>query len=646
MSTELIEAAETVSSVNQEATAATEGIEQPVSQPSLDERISIATVSNYQEVLGEIAEIEDSIIQDSYLTKLAKNLYISRKLLDKELLKKIAASTGLADDGEILGTKMAVFPGLVDLVKNEEGKIRYLIKQEDGLHLAESWTDSDGYICIPPEQKNIQFQLPDAARVMSFSDDTDDNRIYEDLQVFFRRFSYLEDEVWPIIILSVFLSYIQDHHDVRYIPGIYFYATAERGKSRTAKTMLATSYRGIHLADIRTANVVRFSERLNATLFFDVTDLWKSAEKGDSCDILLGRFEKGTKVARVLNPDKGPFDDQTYFSVYGSSIFATNEPANSIFESRCLSITMPNKPGNYENLSPEMGLPFKDRLTAWRARMMDKHLPHVEPIPGVGGRLWDISQPLFQLAMLIAPDAFEMIKKVVLEMAGQKVENKRDTLEGQLVDAIDNLVDRQAPEPWEVPVEAVRSRVNSSIANMQYHHSPQKIGRRVQSLSIETRKINGTSRVFITARELDVLKEQHGMLVGAASGETLPLSTIRQDAPTTGPYTGRESGESQELANGSPERKPLDFPSDRKEVESGSELPAPPSDKDDEHHKAYLNLINGTEEHEVTEPAGKDPERERKVVIDFNKILAQKAKLAEGTPVEERPKVTMKFGKP
>ncbi|GFO57608.1 hypothetical protein GMSM_46150 [Geomonas sp. Red276] len=445
MSTEVNEAVSAASGLTTGDTDTPETIDQAPSTPSLDERISSATVSNYQEVLGDIAGLDDAVVQDAHLFKLAKVLGITKALLAKEFKKKMEANA-VSEEGESSGTKTALFPGLVDLVKDEAGKIRYLIKQDDGLHLADTWTDPDGYTCIPPGQRNLEFQLANASRVMSLYEDTDDHRLYEDLKAFFKRFSYLDDEVWPIIILSVFLSYIQDHHDVRYIPGIYFYAVAERGKSRTAKTMLATSYRGIHLLDIRPANIVRFSERLNATIFFDVTDLWKSAEKGDGCDILLGRFEKGTRVARVLNPDRGPFDDQTFFSVYGSTIFATNEPANATFESRCLSITMPNMPGEYENLSPDMGLPFKDRLTAWRARMMDKHLPRVEAIPGIGGRIWDISLPLFQLALMVAPETFDQIKKAVLGMAGLKVENKRDTLEGKIVDAIDKSVDRRAPE--------------------------------------------------------------------------------------------------------------------------------------------------------------------------------------------------------
>lgn len=640
MSKEVFEAVPSASSL---APAIVEG--DPV-KPDLEVLIGTATLGNYQEVLGEIAKVEDAVVQDAFLTKLGRKLNVNKSTLANALAEKVKLSSSDADAEEALGTKVAVFPGLVDLVKGEAGKVNYLIKQDDGLHLAESWTDPSGELCIPPELGKFKIQLPDAARVMSHYDNVeDDHRIYEDLLTFFQRFSYLEDEVWPIIIFSVFLSYMQDHHDVRYIPGIYFYAVAERGKSRTAKTMVETSYRGLTLTDIRPANIVRFAERLNATLYFDVTDLWATAEKGDGSDILLNRFEKGGSVARVLNPDKGPFDDQTFFSVYGSTIYTTNQPANSIFESRCLSITMPNRPGHYENLIPGMGLSLKDRLTAWRARMMDRHLPQVDPVPGIGGRLWDISQPIFQLANLIAPETFEMIKKVILGLAGQKVENKRETIEGKIVDAIDDLIVRDAPEPWEVTVAAIGTKVNGTITNEKYHYTPQRIGRVIESLSIAAKKVNGRSRVIITEKELNLLKAQYGLLQVSPPEETLQLSTTRQDDAPTATDAGRESLEGQELATNSPDEKTPEVQDDTRVVESGGEL-ADPTPDDEELHHGYLRVIQGGAQN--TGKAGPttevQPEERKAVRINFPDM--KKPPQAEAHQAEERPKAKVQFGRP
>lgn len=582
------------------------------STPSIDDLISAATIENHQAVLQAIAEEKSAIVQDTYIGKLAKVLGVAKPAISKQMKQAVVTPTGdEADMDEDLPLK-AVFPGLVDLVKDEAGKVRYLVKDEGGLRLESTWVDDEGTIYEPPGTRYIKFPIPNAERVISQYKDTDDTKLYEDLLAFFKRFSYLEDDVWPIIVLSVLLSYMQDHPDVRYIPVIYFYAVAERGKSRTAKTMLATSYRGLHLVDIRPANVIRFAQHFNATIFFDVTDLWKSAEKGEGAqDILLGRFEKGTQVVRVLNPDKGPIADQEYFDVFGSTIVATNEPANITFESRCLSISMPNKPGRYENLTPAMGLPFRDSLTAFRARMMDKQLPYVEPIPGISGRLWDISEPLFQLAQMIAPIAFEQMKRVLLEMSGQKIEDKKDTIEGQLIAAIAKIARFDGNLPTEIPVEEIRTQLNLGKP-VQYQVSPQKVGKRIQSLSIKTKAVNGRSRAVITIQELNRLKEQYGLLAPVLPEEPLPLATTDEELHETGISEGRELIESETDNTEFPTENDAAERSVSGLVESCSEFPH--ATTEEERHKQYLDLIGGEGAAKATEAIGTEPPKKRPLI--------------------------------
>lgn len=483
-------------------------------QYALEELIQLASSTNYQEILQRLVDEPSAVRRDMLTNELAKILGVSRTAIRGELKNISEANANLgnqADNSQSPDGKMiAKFPGLVDLVKSEDGKVVFLVKDCNELEMLASWTDPAGETFYPPSQQYIKFPLVEGYNVMRHYLDLDEQQLFDDLLTYFKRFSYLDDDVWPIVILSVFLSYLQDHEDVRYIPVIYFYAVAQRGKSRTAKTFLSVCYRGIHLLDIRQANIVRFAQNLGATLFFDVTDLWKTAEKSDGTDILLGRFEKGCQVVRVLYPDKGPFADQMYFDVYGSTIVATNEPASPIFESRCISITMPNKPGIYENLLPEMGVELKERLTAWRAKYMGRPLPVVEPISGLIGRLWEISEPLFRLASIVAPDTAEKMKNVLLEVSDQKAKDLKDTLEGQIVSAISTLAQFGATESLPIKVEAIRTKVND-LKPEHFRISPQKIGKKIQSLSISTKQLNGYSHVVITRTELATLKEQYGI---------------------------------------------------------------------------------------------------------------------------------------
>ncbi|MDD2851587.1 MAG: hypothetical protein PHY09_06745 [Desulfuromonadaceae bacterium] len=575
--------------------------QQQAAVQSLDDRINAATIDTYQDILPTIAKEQSPVKRELYCAKLAKVIGVTKPAINNEIKNMVSPLTPETDDSGEFGPKYmtARFDGLVDLVLDDNGKIMFLVKNGNGLELMESWADTDGTTFYPPEAKHIKFQLVSASNVMRLINDTNDQQLYNDMLTFFKRFSYLDEDVWPIIIFAVFLSYMQDHQDVRYIPIIYFYAVAQRGKSRTAKTFLSICYRGIHLTDIRSANIVRFSQNLQATLFLDVSKLMKSLEKGDSLDIALGRFEKGSQVVRVMNPDKGPFADQTYFDVYGSTIIATNEPADSILESRCLTVPIANKPDQYENLIPSMGIQLKERVTAWRARQMGRPFPKVKPIPGITGRLWEISEPLIQLATTIAPATVEQMNRVLLEMSGQKTDDLKDTTEGQIVAAITELAKFDGSESAPIPVEEIRQLVNEHKSE-GFKLLPQKIGKRLHSLGIKTKPLKGYAQVLISRRELDTLKAQYGLQEQPEPEETLPHPTTRVDAANT---------------------------TDGALVVSGRELQGVLVKTDEETHQGYLDLVGGAVEVTATEtPVADQPKKTSR--INWGEI-AEKAALED-----------------
>ena len=121
---------------------------------------------------------------------------------------------------------------------------------------------------------------------------------------------------------------------------------------------------------------------------------------------MLCRYEKGQRCARVLNPDAGAYKDMKYFNIYGPTIIATNEPLSHILDTRCIPIIMENVPGQYENPKPNRGIDLKARLIAWRARMIRSELPKVAYDDRIAGRMWDISQPLLQVCMMVEPDLY------------------------------------------------------------------------------------------------------------------------------------------------------------------------------------------------------------------------------------------------
>lgn len=442
----------------------------------------------------------------------------------------------------------AYFPGLVDVCSNDDGQLVYVIIKDGELILTpEHSTETESFSI--PEKKHFQFTLPRAAEVLRYFAQ-EDPALYPDVLSYLKRFSALDDEQWAIVVHYVFLTYLHDNPGIDYCPYILFNAVPERGKSRTGKSVIYVAFRGIHLVELREATIFRYSQYLHGTLFFDLMDISKKAERGNSDDILLLRAEKGAKCCRIQNPDDGPFNDMVYYDIYGPTIISSNEQLHQILESRCLPITMPNRPGNYENPRPELGLELKERLTAWRAKHLFTKFADMEPIEGISGRLWDIAKPMLFVNSLLPVDC-RILTESVLAIAGEKEESRKDTIEGRLVAIIKEITSEFALDrfaEWSIKVSDIRTRYNQGKPENRHASSPW-IGKRLKSMSFHNRRVKGYSEIIITADEYATLLKQFRCTTGETANPTdslphsLPEKAEQDQTVLREVESGRESAQ-------------------------------------------------------------------------------------------------------
>lgn len=423
----------------------------------------------------------------------------------------------------------AYFPGLVDVCLDQDGQPVYLVSKDNRLSLAESMPLDTGE-ATPPSLENFPFTLPRASRVLKYAEQ-EDPTLYGDLLAYLQRFSALDETQWAVVAHYVFLTYLHDHPDIDYCPYILFYAVPERGKSRTGKSVAYVAFRGVHLIEMREPNIFRYSQHLRGTLFFDLMDVWKKAERSGCEDILLLRAEKGAKCARILYPEKGAFKDTVYYDIYGPTVIASNEQLHKILETRCLPIVMPNRPGNYESPRPQLARSMKERLTAWRARTMNRPLSALSPLEGISGRLWDISRPLFQVGQLVHPQGVSLLVEAIQSIAGERSASKRETTEGGLVAIIKELTDKHESADyleWTIKTADIWRAFNEDRSEDQ-HVSAQWIGKKLKSMSLQKRTVQGRSEILLTAKEYRTLLEQYGCggRESAPPPQTLPETTMK-----------------------------------------------------------------------------------------------------------------------
>ena len=495
----------------------------------IDSVSSNISPDNLQILIKEIAGIDKEADRSLFISKLSRQSDVTKSSIKKDIGNYSPNIIATTKDGKGKDIVCAKFPSLIDVVLTDTGETAYLIKDKNGeLNLVSKFDNSDGGFYVPPKKKELPFALPLAENVMEFYK-YEDNNLFEDLTAYFKKFSYLPEEQWLVIIMSVFLSYLQDHDDIHYLPYLSFFAVPERGKSKTGKAMTYVSYRGIHVVELREANLFRYARDIGATLFFDIMNLWKKAVDNRVEDLLLLRYERGAHVSRVLYPEKGAFKDMEHFDIFGSTIFATNEAVDKILDTRCIPITMPNKPGRYEDPEPGKAQELKERLTAWQARVFDKPLPDIEVVPELNGRLWDITKPMLQVCRLVCPERVKHLEEVLINISAQKKEEKGAYIEGQIVSVLAELSpinDPDIPE-WIIWTSDALNKLNEGRSEDR-KLTAQYLGKKLKAIGINKRKVNGKSQLLLNRSDLNMLLEQYG------------IDSLNNN---TAPHTGSESSE-------------------------------------------------------------------------------------------------------
>lgn len=390
----------------------------------------------------------------------------------------------------------ALFPGLVDLV-DVGGKLAFLTIEDSALSVLHE-VEIDGEVCVPPPRDKLPRSLVFASSVdvleqyklLMATPGVYERKLYDDLVMYFKAASELPSEnYYGVLALWILHTYL--HEQANFSPIICLFGVVERGKSRTGHAMAYAAYRGWHTETLRESYIFRMTADFGGSVFFDVRDIWKKTLKEGSDDILLLRFQRGATVPRVNNPDRGAFEHTDYYPVYGPTVIGTNVAPHLILDSRSIGIAMPEASQEYaQEITGDMAMSLKPNLVAFRAKYMEAGLPDVEKPSR--GRLGDIIKPLLQVLRAVAPDQEEAFMDVVREQEGQRMIERSESLEAEVVRAVAELVDPGDPE-W-LLVKTVTDHLNEGRTERR-SLTTGGVGRRLKALGFEKRRVSSGTEV-------------------------------------------------------------------------------------------------------------------------------------------------------
>ena len=413
---------------------------------------------------------------------------------------------------------IAVFDGLVDLVEYQ-GKVAFLIKKNDEL-VVEAEVEIGDAVFVPPPENKIPWKLPRAEEVQKYYEKDSNEKLYGDLLRHHQEVSELPDEgYYDILTAWDFHTYIC-HEQAQYSPMIYFLAEYEKGKTRTGKGMIYVAYRGVLVESLREAYLIRESNRSKISIFFDVIDLWKKAERAGTEDVINNRFEKGTKTFRVNNPDKGDFEDTDCYEIFGPTIIGTNKPSAVQLESRAIPIHMKETSKVFDNeITEEICQPMRERLVAFRARSMGEKLPSIAKC--TKGRLGDILRPLHQIIRFVRSDRERVFFEVVEKLKEYRSTEKSTSLESKMLIAICDL-ENDIEKGNILAIRKITDRLNE-IEQMpeKFRYSPNSIGMKTKTMGFEKVRLSaGHTGIRYDRQLIEKLCVSYGLKKSSDSSES------------------------------------------------------------------------------------------------------------------------------
>ncbi len=514
-----------------------------------DENLDLIRLSDRMEPIKRKLAAMPQSRAEGYLEYLKKALKVKASFINsirKEIFKESKSNGKKKENQKTQYT--AKLPGLVEIVQTDDGPA-FLILKDHKLTVATSLEDAE-FNYVPPPAESMKWLLPRADHVLdAYKTDTDKALFYA-LVNYHKGISELptEDHYYLLALWDLH-TYLFEKSE--YSPYLWLYAIPERGKSRTGKGCIYVARRALHVESLRDAYIIRVAENLGATLFFDVLDLWKKAEKTGTEDILLQRYEKGATVPRVLYPDRGAHKDTVYFNVYGPTIVATNETVSEILATRAIQIIMPESDKQFNNdVKPEDGLELKERLVAFRARHLDNELPQARK--PCRGRLGDILRPLLQVLLIAVPEEKKRFIRLCGELEQERYENLADTLEARILQTIKDL--ESEIEKGLLEAKKIGDKINEGVPE-KFKKSQSAITRICTRMGFKKKRPKGKTHIEIESALLEKLSLRY-LKKNVQNGSACTPEKTALSAPSANNQKKQEvSGYTSECRNSEPQNK-------------------------------------------------------------------------------------------
>jgi len=402
-------------------------------------------------IIQRISSIRSKAIRETLVQVAANRLGLKPDALRKKL-EDMAAEKGVKIRIEEEASELRL-PGLVDIAhesRDSKKKVFIILDKTGKLQSVPyivGYNEQGAKVrFIPP--KKTSFLLPIATEVLN-AYEKNDGSLFADLLRISHEYVDLKEIDRLIMVSTIFTSYIIHHPDVHYLPIVFMSSEPNRGKSHILKFTAFNGYRGKWWRTFNLAACQRYNDGFHSINCLDVEDFAKSISTQNHMDFVLGKIEKGCTIPKVNRPSAERYDQSDEYDPYGLLVVGSNTqiPGNfTALKTRLLpieNILSRNKAGIKKPDDPRLFLEFRNRLTAWKAKMMQKRLStrgHID----FEGRLYDMGETFLMVLNEVAPQYYDMMVDYLKKVERRRLADLSETGEAVVLTVIRRMVSEES----------------------------------------------------------------------------------------------------------------------------------------------------------------------------------------------------------
>ncbi len=392
-------------------------------------------------------ELLDSVIENAYNWKIKERMdKLKKASQEKKSVSEPAAESKKKKlkrkvDEVVLKTLTLISRNLVHLVRDDEGRVKYLLLKDGKLIIEKEFRFYDQVFSnkkkdwvtrltiYHPFQK-ILYKLPES-EVVNESIELDLKSLLNKIISYIKDYLEMPNETDYLVLgLWILHSYLIEHFNIT--PFIYFYGVFETGKTKGGEVLGELAFRCNRITCPTEATIFREAEILKTSVVIDEIKLWGKDGNIEVARLIRPRYKRGLSVPRI-NLNKQGEDQLEYFDVFGPTVICTDEKCPPGLESRSIIFIMAMniKQKVEEELDLERAQRLRNKLTIFRAKYLEKGPEKQEPI--ARRRLNEIMMPLYRTLMLVDPERKEEFKIIVEGLQSEKGEEQRETFEADLI---------------------------------------------------------------------------------------------------------------------------------------------------------------------------------------------------------------------